>query len=146
MKRKAPEIRAAAVHAVQLGKLSLQDALSVFHVSKSSLYRWMKIYKEEGRIIHKTPTGRTPVLTEEHIEQIKKIMAEQPDITLTELAERLDHPACIATIHDHLKKLGYGYKKNTQGVRTRPGRCETCTDGMERHAAVGFYAPNRMHR
>ena len=122
MKRKAPEIRAAAVHAVQLRKLSMQDALSVFHVSKSSLYRWMKIYKDEGRIIHKTPTGRTPVLTDEHIEQIKMIMAEQPDITLTELAERLDHPACIATIHNHLKKLGYGYKKKHSGRQNRTGK------------------------
>ena len=122
MKRKAPEIRAAAVHAVLQGKLSIEDALSVFAISKSSLYRWIKIYKDEGRIIHKTPPGRTSVLTQEHIEQIKGIMAEHPDMTLSELAERLDHPACIATIHNCLIKLGYGYKKKHSGRQNKTGK------------------------
>ena len=111
MKRKTPEIRAAAVLAVLKGKLSVQDALSIFNISKSSLYLWMKIYKDEGRLIHKTPPGRTSVLTQEHIERIKKITAEQPDITLAEIAERLDNIVCISTIHNCLIKLGYAYKK-----------------------------------
>ena len=71
----------------------------------------MKIYKDEGRLIHKTPPGRTSVLTQEHIERIKKITAEQPDITLAEIAERLDNIVCISTIHNCLIKLGYAYKK-----------------------------------
>lgn len=111
MKRKAPEIRAAAVHAVLDGKLSVEDALSIFNVSKSSLYRWIKIYRDEGRIIHKTPTGRKAVLTEEHKEQIKKLVDEQQDITLEVIAERLGNIACIATIHNCLRALGYVYKK-----------------------------------
>ena len=126
MKRKAPEIRAAAVHAVLQGKLTIESALSVFDISKASLYRWIKIYKDEGRIIHKTSPGRAHALTEEHIEQIKGVMAEQPDITLAELAERLHLPVCLATLHNCLIKLGYGYKKNTQSIRTGPGRCKAC--------------------
>ena len=111
MKRKAPEIRAAAVHAVLEGKLSVEDALSIFNVSKSSLYRWIKIYKDEGRIIHKTPPGRPHVLDQQHVFLIQNIMDKQSDITLGELAERLENVVCISTLHNYLKKLGYGYKK-----------------------------------
>lgn len=112
MKRKAPEIRAAAVHAVLEGKLSIESALSVYDVSKSSLYRWIKIYQDEGRILHKTSPGRPPVLTPEHMERIQTIIAEEPDITLAELAERLDQPgvAPISTGHspdkDECKSYG----------------------------------------
>ena len=73
MKRKSPEIRAAAVHAVLEGKLSIADALSVFHVSKSSLYLWIKIYRDEGRIVHKTPPGRPSVLNQKHESLIRDI-------------------------------------------------------------------------
>lgn len=122
MKRKAPEIRAAAVHAVLEGKLSIESALSVFDVSKSSLYRWIKIYQDEGRILHKTSPGRPPVLTPEHMERIQAIIVEEPDITLAELAERLDRSVCIATIHNYLIKLGYGYKKKHSKHQSRIGK------------------------
>ena len=113
MKRKSPEIRAAAVHAVLEGKLSIADALSVFHVSKSSLYLWIKIYRDEGRIVHKTPPGRPSVLNQKHESLIRDIMDKQPDITLAELADRMGNIASIATLHNYLKKHGYGYKKKT---------------------------------
>ena len=80
------------------------------------------IYKDEGRIIHKTPPGRAHALTEEHIEQIKVVMSEQPDITLAELAERLHLPVCLATLHNCLIKLGYGYKKKHSKHQNRTGK------------------------
>jgi len=122
MKRKTPEIRAAAVHAVLDGKLSVESALSVFSISKSSLYRWIKIYKDEGRILHKTSPGRSTALTQEDLERIKAVMAEQPDITLAELSERLSLPVCIATIHNYLIRLGYGYKKKHSKHPNKSGK------------------------
>ena len=63
MKRKSPDIREVAIRAVVEKKLSIQDAITIFRVSKSSLYRWIKIFKDEGRLIHKTPPGRPPIIT-----------------------------------------------------------------------------------
>ena len=91
MKRKSPDIRATAIKAVLEKKLSVQDAISIFHVSKSSLYRWIKIFKDEGRLVHKTPPGRPPVINQEIMQKIKDILAKQPDITLAELADSLNN-------------------------------------------------------
>ncbi len=119
MKRKSPDIRSAAVIAVIEGKISIQDALSVFHVSKSSLYRWIKIYKDEGRLIHKTPPGRPAILSQEQIQTIFNIVDSNPDITLEELAEHMGKIVSISTLFGVLKKGRYGYKKKHSKRQSR---------------------------
>ena len=58
-----------------------------------------------------TPPGRPLVLDQQHVFLIQNIMDKQSDITLGELAERLENVVCISKLHNYLKKLGYGYKK-----------------------------------
>ena len=111
MKRKSPDIREVAIRAVVEKKLSIQDAITIFRVSKSSLYRWIKIFKDEGRLIHKTPPGRPPIINQEIMQKIKDILEKQPDITLAELADSLNNIVSIATLHVVLKNAGYVYKK-----------------------------------
>ena len=106
MKRKSPDIRAVAINAVLEKKLSIQDAITIFHVSKSSLYRWIKIFKDEGRLSHKTPPGRPPIANQEIMQQINDILAKQPDITLAELADSLHNIVSVATLHVVLKNAG----------------------------------------
>ena len=144
MKRKASEIRSAAVLAVLEGKLSVQDALSIFHISKSSLYLWIKIYKEEGRLTHKTPPGRPPILSQEQKEQILAIVDEQPDITLSELASQLGITVSLATLHNFLRQSGYAYKKNAQGFGTRSQRHKSSQGGLEQDAKKYIHASYRM--
>ncbi len=145
MKRKSPDIRAVAIRAVVDKKLSIQDAITIFHVSKSSLYRWIKILKDEGRLVHKTPPGRPPIINQEIMQQIKNILAKQQDITLAELADSLNNIVSAATLHVVLKNAGYVYKKNSQGIRTRPGRYKISTRRMETDAEVTSHESYRLH-
>lgn len=145
MKRKSPDIRAVAIKAVVEQKVSIQDAITIFNVSKSSLYRWIKIFKDEGRLIHKTPPGRPPIMNQEIMQQINDILAKQPDITLTELADSLHNIVSVATLHVVLKNAGYVYKKNSQGIRTRSGRYKKSTRRMEADAEDTSNASYRMH-
>ena len=145
MKRKSPDIRATAIKAVLEKKLSVQDAISIFHVSKSSLYRWIKIFKDEGRLVHKTPPGRPPVINQEIMQQIKDILAKQPDITLSELADSLNNIVSAATLHVVLKNAGYVYKKNSQGIGTRSERYKNGTGSMETDAEDTSHASHRLH-
>ena len=145
MKRKSPDIRAVAINAVLEKKLSIQDAITIFHVSKSSLYRWIKIYKDEGRLVHKTPPGRPPIITQEIMQQINDILARQPDITLAELADKLDNIVSVATLHVVLKNAGYVYKKNSQGIGTKSGRYKNGKKRMERDAEDTANASYRLH-
>ena len=145
MKRKSPDIRAVAIRAVVEKKLSIQDAITIFHVSKSSLYRWIKIFKDEGRLIHKTPPGRPPIMNQEILQQIHDILAKQPDITLAELADSLHNVVSVATLHVVLKNAGYVYKKNSQGIRTRSGRYKNSKRRMETDAEVTSHESYRLH-
>ena len=145
MKRKSPDIRAVAIRAVVEKKLSIQDAITIFHVSKSSLYRWIKIFKDEGRLIHKTPPGRPPIMNQEIMQQIHDILAKQPDITLAELADSLHNVVSVATLHVVLKNAGYVYKKNSQGIRTRSGRYKNSKRRMETDAEDTSNASYCLH-
>ena len=145
MKRKSPDIRAVAIRAVVEKKLSIQDAITIFHVSKSSLYRWIKIFKDEGRLIHKTPPGRPPIMNQEIMQQIHDILAKQPDITLAELADSLHNVVSVATLHVVLKNAGYVYKKNSQGIRTRSGRYKNSKRRMETDAEDTSNESYRLH-
>ena len=145
MKRKSPDIRAVAIRAVVEKKLSIQDAITIFHVSKSSLYRWIKIFKDEGRLIHKTPPGRPPIMNQEIMQQIHDIIAKQPDITLAELADSLHNVVSVATLHVVLKNAGYVYKKNSQGIRTRSGRYKNSKRRMETDAEDTSNESYRLH-
>ena len=145
MKRKSPDIRAVAINAVLEKKLSIQDAITIFHVSKSSLYRWIKIFKDEGRLIHKTPPGRPPIMNQEIMQQIHDILAKQPDITLAELADSLHNVVSVATLHVVLKNAGYVYKKNSQGIRTRSGRYKNSKRRMETDAEDTSNESYRLH-
>ena len=145
MKRKSPDIRVVAIRAILEKKLSIQDAITIFHVSKSSLYRWLKIYKDEGRLVHKTPPGRPPIINQEIMQQINEILANQPDITLAELADRLNNIVSVATLHVVLKNAGYVYKKNFQGIGTESGRYKNGTRRMERDAEDASHAPYCLH-
>ena len=145
MKRKSPDIRAVAISAILEKKLSIQDAINIFHVSKSSLYRWIKIFKDEGRLVHKTPPGRPPIINQKIMQQINDILTKHPDITLAELADSLHNIVSVATLHVVLKNAGYVYKKNSQGIRTRSGRYKKSTRRMEADAEDTSNASYRMH-
>ena len=119
MKRKSPDIRTVAIRAILGKKLSIHEAITIFNVSKSSLYRWIKIYKDEGRLVHKTPPGRPPIVNQRIMRQIDDIIEKQPDITLAEIADSLNNIVSVATLHVLLKKSGYVYKKKLSRHRSK---------------------------
>lgn len=145
MKRKSPDIRTVAIRAILEKKLSIHEAITIFNVSKASLYRWIKIYKDEGRLVHKTPPGRPPIVNQRIMRQIDDIIAKQPDITLAELADSINNIVSVATLHVILKKSGYVYKKNSQGIGTKSGRYKNRTRRMERDAEDPSNASYCMH-
>ena len=77
--------------------------------------------------------------------QIDDIIAKQPDITLAELADSINNIVSVATLHVILKKSGYVYKKNSQGIGTKSGRYKNRTRRMERDAEDHSNASYCMH-
>ena len=66
--------------------------------------------------------GRKTLLTAKRKASLLKLVAAQPDATLTELGARLDRPFRTSTVDLWLGKLGLTYKKNALRRRTEPPR------------------------
>src|SRR6202140_1856234 len=64
--------------------------------------------------------GRKTLLTEERKRRLRQLLSEQADATLAELGSRMDRPFRTSTIDLWLRRLGWKYKKNSGGRRTKP--------------------------
>src|ERR1700686_5699759 len=63
--------------------------------------------------------GRKTLLTEERKRRLRQLLSEQADATLAELGSRMDRPFRTSTIDLWLRRLGWKYKKNSGGRRTK---------------------------
>lgn len=119
MRSKSKEIRELAVNAVINKTLTPQKAAEIAGVSLSTIYSWVAIYKKTGSYEARVPKGKIPKFTEEHKEKLRKLIEEKSDLTLRELVELLGNVVQKTVISDQLIKMGYSYKKNTKGNRTK---------------------------
>lgn len=119
MKYTSPETRKIAITAVINQSLSPEEAAEVFGVNLSTIYRWVSTYKKNGRYEIRHSTGRPCKFTQEHKEKLRKLIEENNDRTLKELVELLDNVVQKSVISEQLIKMGYSYKKNSKGGRTK---------------------------
>lgn len=118
MKSKPKELREAAVKAIIEKKITLNEAIDLFQTSRAVLYSWLAVFKKEGRLEAKKPTGRKPIITEEISQKLMELIQKNNDITLEELREAIGGIVHITTIHKHLAALGYKLKKNAKSRGT----------------------------
>lgn len=58
----------------------------------------------------------------EEKERLIALVTEKPDLTLEEIREIFSKDCSLMAIHRELKRLGFRFNKNAEGVRTRtPG-------------------------
>lgn len=113
-------VREKAIKAIITGELSPMKAASVFGVHWSTIYKWLQIFRKEGRT-SSLPLGHLKEnFSLEKEKLVHELIDRQPNITLAELSEKLDIPR--STLQRHLVKLGYVYKKNAQSQGTRARR------------------------
>ena len=95
----------------------------VYNISASSVYRLVRQMKDTGSVDLRTGSrGRKPSLTSEDIENIKRIVIEQPDITIHEINVKLGLPVCDETIRLKVVAMGLNYKKKRFTLRNRSAR------------------------
>jgi transposase len=126
------DIRKSVINARKEG-LCVKKIVSIFGVTKSAVYEWLKKYRETGdyKPLPKN-CGRKPSLTSEELEEIRKEIRNKPDITLEELKEELGLPICISALCRIINnKLNFKYKKNFARKRAKQGRCKNKTRELE---------------
>ena len=90
-----------------------EKVAKIYSVSSNSVYRLARQMRETGSVELRTSSrGRKPSLTPENVEDIKRVVKEQPDITIREIREKLNLPVSDETVRTKVVKLGLRYKKN----------------------------------
>jgi transposase len=95
---------------------SIRAVASIFAVSKSFVQKLVRQQKLEGNLQPKKPgKPRLSYLTNAEVE-LRELVAEHPDATLTELceffADKTDNWVGRSAMSDALRKLGLSRKKN----------------------------------
>ena len=101
-------LRERAIKFVEEENGSQKEACSVLGIHISTLTKWLKKYRETGKIV---PSSRGNYRKRKvDINILKQMVEDIPDATLEELAKPFNvYPS---TIFYHLKKLGITRKKN----------------------------------
>jgi transposase len=120
---RSEDLRERVVEAVAAGS-SRRAAAERFAVSASSAIRWTARASEEGSPRARKqgrPAGKGPLV--EHLDYLVGVVEAEPDITMPELATRLQAERGIAAAFASLSKLlcraGFTYKKTADGVGMR---------------------------
>lgn len=133
MKFASAEIREKAVRAYLEGKGTAKQLAEIFGYTRATICNWVRAYRKTNQLAAKPNGHRKSCFSEEELFQLKVILAKTPDMTLADIKAHFNKSCCLAAICRLLIKLGYKYKKNSEGKRTRQGRCK-----KEKRKLAGF--------
>jgi transposase len=112
MKAYPVELRTRIVAAVDRGVGSLPTVAALFGVSINCVANYLLLRAESGSLQPRpNPGGRPPAIPETRYEELRQLLAAQPDLTLEQLRERLHLDCSLAAVCRTLKKLGLTRKK-----------------------------------
>jgi len=80
-------------------------------ISESSVTTIWRLYRKTGSHLPIPYPGRQPILSTYKWEEIKKLVAAEPDKTLEEIIEELDLPIKKSRLSVLLIEAGYSFKK-----------------------------------
>jgi transposase len=121
------ELRERIVDAVDRGVGSAPQVARLFRVAVNSVYNLVRLREETGTLRPRpNPGGHPPAIPPERHDEIRQLLAAQPDLTLAQLRDRLGIDCSEAAVCRTLKKLGLTRKKkcctppNSNGPMSRP--------------------------
>lgn len=117
------QVRQRSIAAYESGCGTQAHVAKLYGVDLSTFQRWLYRYRQTGRA-SPLPRGHNPAaLDDSQMQQLDELVRQTPDATLKQLRDALRVDCSLVAIHNALKRLGYRYKKNATGQRTRtPGR------------------------
>jgi transposase len=92
--------------------MSITKASKIFRVNRQTIYNWIRIKEEPGKIEAKAGYQKGHSHKIKDLGQLEKFIQENPDKTLKQLAELWPEKISGWTLCRWIKKLGYTYKKN----------------------------------
>lgn len=103
-------------------KLPTKAVAAKYRVSPAWVRRLKQRRREDGRIAPRSSRNRrVPKLTP-HLDRIRELIAETPDLTLPELRAKLKLAVALSTLWLAVHKLRLTVKKKFSAPRSRTGR------------------------
>ena len=118
MKIANPEIRSIVVRAYLSGSASRRQLADIFNYHIETIGRWIRASRQ-GRLTPLRRGHRRSVFTPEELEQLASYIEKNPDATLSELRECFGKKCSLPALHKITRKMGYIFKKNSEGKRAR---------------------------
>ena len=113
------QVRQRAINAYLDGRGTQAVVAKLYGVDLSTFQRWLQRYRKTGRAAPLPRGHNPPALNNAQMQQLKALVQQTPDATLEQLRHEMDLSCSIVAVHNALKRLGYRYKKNAEGQRTR---------------------------
>lgn len=104
--------RELALAAVEAGDVGLGQIARMFKVHRTTLYRWIRTHRENGRTSPQ-PTGhRLATYGGEDVLRLDRLVEDRLDATLEELRDAMGRPCSVMAVHRALRGLGWRFKKS----------------------------------
>jgi transposase len=118
MKIATPEIRSIVIKAYQSGAANRRQLAVIFGYHIETIGRWIRQSRQEQ--LAPSPRGhRRSIFSPEELLQLAAYIENNPDATLNELRERFEKKCSLPALHKITRKIGYVFKKNSEGKRAR---------------------------
>jgi transposase len=113
------QVRQRAINAYMDGEGTQALVAKLYGVDLSTFQRWLQRYRKSGRAAPLPRGHNPPALNDAQMQQLDTLVQQTPDATLEQLRDEMGLSCSIVAMHNALKRLGYRYKKNSTGQRTR---------------------------
>lgn len=119
MKIANEEIRSLVVQAYLSGSASRKQLSEIFGYTPESIGNWIREYEQEKRLSSRPRGHMKAAFNQEELKELSALLETKVDITLAEIKAHFGKTCSLTTIHKTVVKLGFVFKKNTEGLRTR---------------------------
>jgi len=120
MKAYSLDLRERVMKAYDEGKWSVGQIAERFKVGEWWIHKLKRQRQEVGSLaVRQGKVGQPRSLQGEQVARLERYVDRHPDATLEEMREKLQVTCSLVTIHHTLRRLGYRFKKNVAGQRTR---------------------------
>ncbi len=103
--------------------LSIRAVADKYSVSPSFVSKITCLWRREGSVSPRKIGGYRRHALRAHAAEVKGKLLENKDITLVELRDWIEETlgvrVHVSSVDRFIRSLGYSYKKNTEGQRTR---------------------------
>ena len=105
------DLRSRVITLVIKDKKTQKQVASIFSISKATVSRWIKSFKEQGHCNFKGYNNNKDKIKVRDPLKIKELIQANPFITSREIAIKLDLNVVNSTILNYIKRLGISFKK-----------------------------------